>query len=558
MKRYLLFLVALLVSMVMAAADKLPKKVGKARASVASVLTYRNGTLKENGTAVFVGGRGEAILSCSLLAGADSAVVIGADGKARPVQGIVGLNNIYDCVKVRVVADKKITYMPVSSTGVPVGGELYMLSYGRKGGGNVTKVNVVAVDSLYSNAYYTLDARMQDSYVSMPLVNGDGELIAILQPATTGDTCSYAISSVVSDQLVTTSVNFGKGYHSGMGIRTLLPDDKDAALSCMYMQAMVGDSSSYRRVVDDFINAFPKSYEGYLCKAEYLAVYCRDMDAADVEWNRAFSLSDKPSEVYFNRAKVVHSIVLGGDSTSHEMLSFGRALEDLDRAIESNNEPMYVNYKADMLFSHGLYAEAAACYESLSSTVLKSPELFARASQCYGLIKEYNRSIELLDSAVNTLGDAVKLSAPYVLTRAIVKMTAGRYRDAVLDFNRYEEANGGSIANANFYYMRGQAELGGKMYQQALNDFEMSIYLEPENPLYYIEKGVLCYRVRLVDEGIRSLEKAKELATGAVDVYYLLGCLYAGNSENVLAKENLEKAKELGHPGAEEKLNELK
>jgi tetratricopeptide (TPR) repeat protein len=137
-------------------------------------------------------------------------------------------------------------------------------------------------------------------------------------------------------------------------------------------------------------------------------------------------------------------------------------------------------------------------------------------------------------------------------------MTAGRYRDAVLDFNRYEEANGGSIANANFYYMRGQAELGGKMYQQALNDFEMSIYLEPENPLYYIEKGVLCYRVRLVDEGIRSLEKAKELAAGAVDVYYLLGCLYAGNGENVLAKENLEKAKELGHPGAEEKLNELK
>ena len=79
-----------------------------------------------------------------------------------------------------------------------------------------------------------------------------------------------------------------------------------------------------------------------------------------------------------------------------------------------------------------------------------------------------------------------------------------------------------------------------------------------EVAVYYIEKGVLCYRVKLADEGIRALNKAKELAPEVADVYYLLGCLYIGKNETELARENLEKAHSLGHPDALVKLNVLK
>ena len=244
MRKCIVIIFALLFSATFCAAQKLPKKGDKARQSVTSILTYNDGELKGDGTAFFVGGNGDVVLSYMLALKSDSIAVIDTKGKARPALGIVGLNNLYDCVRVRVAADKKIPYLPVCHNAVPVGGELYMLSYGKKNSGEVKKVSVAAVDSFYSHAYYTLDIKMQEDYASLPLVNADGELVAIMQPMTVGDTCSYAISSTVYDKLVTTSVTYGKGRYNNMGIRTLLPDDEATALYCMFMQSVVGDRIS--------------------------------------------------------------------------------------------------------------------------------------------------------------------------------------------------------------------------------------------------------------------------------------------------------------------------
>ena len=110
---------------------------------------------------------------------------------------------------------------------------------------------------------------------------------------------------------------------------------------------------------------------------------------------------------------------------------------------------------------------------------------------------------------------------------------------------------------ANFYYLREQAELGAKMYRQALNDIDTAIYLEPQNVAYYIEKGLLCYRVRLSDEGIRTLKEAEAFAPMASDVHYLLGRLHIQKGEDGVALPYLRKAVELGHPDAEAVLNSL-
>ena len=68
---------------------------------------------------------------------------------------------------------------------------------------------------------------------------------------------------------------------------------------------------------------------------------------------------------------------------------------------------------------------------------------------------------------------------------------------------------------------------------------------------------MLCYRVRMTAEGIRALEKAKELAPSSSDIYYLLGRLYMQGGDKALAGENLEKAHSLGHPDAEKQLKAL-
>lgn len=558
MRKGFVIVVALLFSATIGVAQKLPKKVDKARQSVTSILTYNDGELKGDGTAFFVGGNGDVVLSYMLARKSDSIAVIDTKGKVRPVLGIVGLNNLYDCVRMRVAADKKIPYLPVSHSAVPVGGELYMLSYGKKNSGEVKRVSVAAVDSFYSHAYYTLDIKMQEAYASLPLVNSNGELVAIMQPMTVGDTCGYAISSSVYDKLVTTSVTYGRGRYNDMGIRTLLPDDKDAALSCMYMQAVLGDSASYGKVVDEFINAFPESYEGYMSKAEFLAVHCRDIEAADAQWENSLSLAEKPAEVYFNKAKTLSSIIYDGDTVSHNALSVDNVIAMLDKAIAADSLPVYVYYKAGRLYDAGRYDEAYGCYMSLVGADIEQDGVYANASQCQRVLKNYDAAIELMDSAVNRAMETNKDDAlPLVFARGLMKDSVGRHREAVMDYNYYEE-NSAVRLGGTFYYIRSQAEVKCKMYQQALNDLERAISIAPGYALFYFEKGLLCYRLNLLDEGALALEDAKALVPDAPDVYYILGCIYSKAGNSRLAVENLQKAQSLGHPDAEAKLNELK
>ena len=556
MKRILFIICAALLSSA-AAAEKLPKKVAKSRQAVARVMTYSNGTLKSSATALFVGGGGDVLVPYAVLAGADSAVVIDAKGKARSVRNIVGANSVYDYAKVRVERDKKIVGLPLSSSAVAAGDALFMLSYAKKGAGSVEGVKVSAVDSLYSHAYYTLDMPMQEKFTSLPLVNANGELVAMMQPAASGDTLkSYAIGATMSNELTVTAMNYGRGYFEGMKIRTMLPAAKEEALSCLYMQTMVGDSASYRAVINDFMESFPDSHEGYVCDAEHRAVYDRDMPAADKSWEKALTLTDNRADVYFNKCKVINAIVGAGDTLSHEMLTFANALECIDRAIGSDSLSLYVNYKADMLLGAGRHAEAYDNYISLVKTDARSAELFARAAQCKGSLKEYDEAVMLIDSAIVCLGGSDSRNAtPYILTRALLNSSAGRYRAAVFDYNKYEQAMGITLG-ASFYTMRAQDEVRSKMFQQALNDYEKAISIEPRNAAIYFEKAMLCYRVQKFDDAADALSYAKELAPEAPDVYYLLGCVYLKTGDTKLAESNLQKAASLGHPDAESKLKE--
>lgn len=557
MKRVFIIFSALLVSVSVSAGVKLPKSVSSARGSVVSVLTFMSGMLKDNGTAVFVGNGGNLLVPYSIMCGVDSVVVIDTKGKARPVLGIVGLDRMYECVRVRVAADRKISHLQVSSAPVSVGEELYMLSYGKKNSGEVRRVMVSAIDSLYSHAYYTLNVSMQESYETLPLVNAKGELVAIMQPSSSGDTCSYAVAGTIYDNLVTTPATYGIGRYSGMGVRTLLPADREMALSCMNMQAMFGDSLSFANAVNDFIDAYPASHEGYLNKAEFMALHCRDMSAAGKEWEKALSLTDKPAEVYFSKAKTIRSIIMDSDTLSHPMLSEESVLSLLDKAIAADSLPLCLSYKADCLYNAEKYSEAYSCYISLVGTDISQDGVYANASQCQYMMKNYDLAIELMDSAVKRSGSGdPKLAAPLLLRRGLMKDSIGRYRDAVKDYNLYEASSPYSLGS-NFYYMRSQAEVKSKMYQQALNDLEKAISMAPDYLLYHLEKGILCYRLNLLEYAAMALERAKELDDGISDVCYLLGCVYMKSGKKELAEENLQQAISLGHPDAANKLKEL-
>lgn len=549
------FFFILLLSFVVAYGQ--PKAVKGAYVSVASVVIYKDGVLKSDGSALFVGGNGDVVASAKLFADADSAVVIDNSGKAHPVRNIVGVDDVFDCVKVRVANDKKIKYLMPSLSKVNVGDELYMLAYGVKKNVPVESFKVVAVDSVYSLAYYTLDRPVRENSLAQPLLNVNGELVAFMQPSSASDTAkSYAVSSQIASSLQSTAKNYGRGFYPGMKIRTAMPEVQADALSCLYMQAMMGDSISWLGAINDYVAAYPQSYEGFQSQAEYAAIYYRDMELASKAWEKALALAENKDEVYFGKAKVINEIVISGDTVSHTMLSFAKALELVDKAIAVNNRPLYVSYKADILYRMQRFGEAAECYKALALTDLRSPDIFAKASQCHIVLQEYNEGIEMLDSAVACFADGDKKVAPYILTRGVVKSSAKRYREAVMDMNRYEALVGG-LLSADFYYAREQAELNCKMFQQALNDIETALALAPENLLYYLEKGMLCYRVKLTDEGIRTMQQACGLAPELADVHYLLGRLYMQQGNVAEVRKSLETADKLGHSDARVQLDSL-
>ena len=551
-------LLAMLVLALSVYADKLPKGVEKARQSVASIVTYKQGVVLHSGTAVFIDEAGDALSSYSLFVGADSAVVIDSKGVARPVKNIVGVNEIFDCIRIRVAADKKLKPLVLSATPVVEGETLYQLGYGIGKSGFAVQADIERVDSVYSCAYYTLAKPMERRFIGLPLVNDKGGFVAVMQQAAAGDTVnSYAIGAAVASMLDVSVPLYGRGYYPSMGIRTALPRNKEEALSCLYMQTILGDSVSYKGVIDDFIELYPDSYEGYLSRAEYEAVVLRDLDAAERSWTSAFKFAKNPAEVHFGKAKAISGVVASGDSLLHPMLSFENALLEIDKAIAADSLPLFINGKAEILCAHGKFAAAAECYESLAATDMRDPEVFAKASRCYRAVEEFEKSVAMLDSAISCFDSVqVKSYAPYILTRALVNASAAKYRDAVIDYNRYEGIMGGSLG-ADFYYLREQAELGAKMYRQALNDIDTAIELAPQNVVFYIEKAVLCYRVKLSDEGIRILKEAEAFASDVPAVHYLLGRMYMQKGENEKAIVCLRRAVELGHPDASAVLEQL-
>ena len=105
--------------------------------------------------------------------------------------------------------------------------------------------------------------------------------------------------------------------------------------------------------------------------------------------------------------------------------------------------------------------------------------------------------------------------------------------------------------NANFYYIREQAEVKGHLYQQALTDIARAIILDPEEPTYIAEMASLQLRVNLVDQALLSAEQCIKVAPDYSDGYLLLGLAQIKKGLKEAGMSNLQKAKELGNPQAD-------
>ena len=235
----------------------------------------------------------------------------------------------------------------------------------------------------------------------------------------------------------------------------------------------------------------------------------------------------------------------------YEPWSLDKALSEAREAEKLNPLAIYRHQQAAILFAQKKYGESADIYNALFSSELRSPELFYEASRCKAAQKDTLGQIALLDSCLATFNQPyLKEAAPYLLARAQVLMDANQNRKAVTDLNEYEKLMVATV-NDRFYYLRFQAEVGGRLFQQALNDIDQAIKMNPQYDLYYAEKASLQVRVGLYDEAIATANECVKIAPDHSDGYLFLGIAQCQKGLKADGLKNLQKARELGDSQAD-------
>ena len=235
-----------------------------------------------------------------------------------------------------------------------------------------------------------------------------------------------------------------------------------------------------------------------------------------------------------------------------------KALDEIRLANTLNPQPTYRQMEANILFGQKKYSEAYDIYSQLSNTNLKGAEVYFSAARCKEMLKDSTAMLALLDSAMNCFTKPyLKEAAPYLWARAQARLQAKKYRDAISDMNDYEELMVANI-NDNFYYLRHQAEVDGRLYQQALNDITRAIVMNPKETFYYAEKASLEIRVGLYDNAIATAKESITIDANDSDGYLFLGvaqCLKGNKKEGI---PNLQKAKDMGNLQAETLIEKYK
>ena len=558
MKRILisLSLITLYVACCLPSAKAQPSWAKKAGKSVFTLKTFAaDGSLIASSNGFFVGAQGEAVSSFAPFKGAARATVIDASGKEMRVTGLIGANDMYDVAKFRV--DGKSHPLTVAQSAASVGTTLWLLPYRESKnlpGGLIRKAEKFQDDY----AYYTIAMRTPEQAVSCPLLNEDGEVIGILQPAASAaDSLSYAISARFADSLKVSGLSLNDPTLRMTSIKTELPDNLQDANLMIFMASTSADSVAYAGLLDDFIRKFPNEPDGYTYRAQ-LSAASGDYASAERDMDQALKVASPKDNAHFNYARLIYQKEVYNSDKPYAGWSLDKALSEIREAISANPLPAYRQVEGNILFAQHQYDEAYKVFTDLTKSNLDQAEMWFAAARCKEMLKDTTTMLALLDSTMATFSKPyLKQAAPYLWARANAKMDARKFREAVSDMNDYEQLMSTDL-NARFFYIRHQAELEGHLYQQALNDISRAVTMEPKETLYYAEKASLEIRVGHYDEAISTARECISVDANVSDGYLFLGlaqCLKGNKTEGI---PNLQKAKDLGDPQAEQLIEKYK
>ena len=549
MKRIITILFAACVCcMASAQPDKWVKKASKA---VFTLKTFNaNDELIGSSNGFFITADGIAVSSYTPFRGASKAVIIDAMGKEYPVKSIIGANDTYDIAKFRVDASKCQTLRTAPAVGENT--QLWLLPYNAKNGYSCTAATVKSVQKVQNDYdYYTLEGNGSENTVGCPYLNAAGDVVGIKQQSSSDDNATqYAVGATFATGLKMTGLSLNDAALKATSIKKELPDELDQAILTLYLASTIGDANSFVGLVDDFIEKFPQAPDGYSYKAQIMAAK-DNYPEADKYMKLAIENATDKAEAHYNYAKMMYqNLLYFHDSASHAW-TYEQALEQAEQAVALDPQLAYVTQKAQLLFACKRYDDSYTTFQDAIAKGAHNAECFYGAARCKEQLNDTTAYIALLDSAVATFSQPyLKEAAPYIYARGQALAENGQYRLAVNDFNEYENLMISQI-NSEFYYIRSQVEVKGRLFQQALNDLDKAIEKSPSVLLYRSEKASLQIRVKLIDEAIETASECIRLFPDSSDGYLFLGLAQCLKGDKALGVVNLLKAKDRGDAQAD-------
>ena len=527
-----------------------------AKKSAAAVFTLKtfgaDGSLLASANGFFIDEQGTAVSSFSPFKNAQRAVIIDAQGKEMPVDCLSGYNDMYDVAKFQVKPDKKMTALTVAQTEAANGTALWLMPYSVKKAPTCISGTVSSAEQFGEDyTYYTLAMDASDQYVGCPILNQQGEVVGILQPSADSKTSvAYAVSTRYASSLRMAALSFNDPVLRTVLLPKALPDEQNEATLALFMGGSTMSPEAYSQLVDRYIQKFPQSNDGYVYRAR-LKVAKDDFQGADEDMRMAVSEGSVKDDAHYQYAQLIYQKNIYQSDKPYEPWTLDMALQESRAAASINPQPVYTQQQANILYAMQQYDAAYDLYMQLTQNEMMRAESFYAAAQCKTQKNDKQAALALLDSAVNTFSKPyVKTAAPYLFARAQALFEAKQYRPSVADYNEYGSLMSAQL-NAQFYFLREQAEFAGHLYQQALDDIRRAVEMEPNDLVYRAEKANLELRVGMTDDAIATAKECISIHPEASDGYLLLGLAQCVKGQKAEGLQQLQKAKELGNGQAQ-------
>ena len=549
MKKTVHILLMLLASISIAAQ---PSQVKKAAQSVFSLTSFNEkGEIVASTQGVFIDEQGTGICPFKPFIGAERATVVDADGNPAEVDALLGVDELYDVAKFRVKASTKA--IPSATAAEKQRAKAWLMPYSIKSP-EARQVTISSVERFHENYnYYILEGEVPDNAVGCPLINGNGQILGIMHKS---DTHITAVDVNYIKQLTVNGLSSLDASLQETGIRTALPDQEEEAITMMTLKKGSVKDETYKAYINEFLEKFPTAAFGY--HELGLTQIAQDLfDEADKTMRTAVKESRAKDEAHSDYANLIYQKMVYKADKPYEPWTLDKALEEAKAAYGINPQPIYRHQEAQIIYAQGKYQEAYDIFMELTKSPISNAELYYEAAQSKMQLKAPDTEIRsLLDSAVNVGKRMGTGAAPYVLARARYLHDKGEFRAALKDYNDYDTLT--ATTDPVFFYMRYKCEIEVRQWQQALFDIARASLLNPKEPTYFAEWASLDLRVKRYDEAISAATKCIELAPEYADGYLLLGLAQIEKGMKEEGLKNLEKAKELGDTRADQYIEKNK